>query len=251
MANTPESEEYESDVSLDEEDEELVWRVFFSHLEKHGDQDIVDEATYTLAHDSEDQPQEAEIDEEEMAMVSDLLRELDDPALTKRFEEARDRGSTDSLNEEEQRRLLIANLTDDQMERFESYRRSTINKSGIKRICNSIVGHSIPQVIATVMAGVTKSFVSEVISTALSLQEREHKAKLLEDIVESKRRKLEAMREPSKAENENENENVKQDRLKYEGDKPTPLNARHIRESWRILQAQSSAASTFDRLHQD
>ena len=37
----------------------------------------------------------------------------------------------------------------------------TVNKPGVKKICNGIVGHTIPQIIAVVMAGVSKLFLGK------------------------------------------------------------------------------------------
>ena len=119
-----------------------------------------------------------------------------------------------NLGEEEQRRLLISNFTDDQMERFEAYRRMTVNKPGVKKICNGIVGHTIPQIIAVVMAGVSKLFLGEIISKAFEIQERNSKGRLLMDIETKKKQKREIISSLQRGEEIEVDERA----LKFEGD---------------------------------
>ncbi|KAI3402321.2 TAF11 [Candida oxycetoniae] len=238
-------EDFDRDDSMDEEDEELIWRVFFGEMERQGrlrDTTNNNERNSTASELADMIYQSSEDEEDKVSIASDILQGVDDPELIERFNKAKKMDIDKNLTEEEQKRLMITNLTDDQMERFEAYRRSTINKTGIKKLCNSIVGHSIPQVIATVMAGVTKSFVSEVISTALEVRERGHKAKLLNDIEEKKLQKSRFVRGASDIEGQ-------VNFLSYDGDNPSPLTASHIREAYRLLKLQSSAASTFQRDH--
>ncbi|KAF6072326.1 hTAFII28-like protein conserved region family protein [Candida albicans] len=172
--------EYQDDdyVSLDEEDEELIWRVFFQKLEKHNKKSNNNDSESDESEESEDTSEEEEeetgdedFDEDDLSDLSDI----DDPALVATYKALMSEKVNKNLGEEEQRRLLISNFTDDQMERFEAYRRMTVNKPGVKKICNGIVGHTIPQIIAVVMAGVSKSFLGEIISKAFEIQERNSK----------------------------------------------------------------------------
>ncbi|WLF78827.1 transcription initiation factor TFIID subunit 11 [Lodderomyces elongisporus] len=301
ISNSDSDSDSDTDISLDEEDEELIGRVFFSHLDQVGHLKVKDSDMDEVADEAESIP-----------ITAEDLQDIDDPELAEQYWRTKRSRTIEELSKEEQKRLLITNLTNDQMERFEFYRRSTINKGGIKRICNGVVGHSIPQVLATVLAGVSKSFVSEIISGAFEVQQREHKAKLLDDIQEKKRRKknyiaqsLEThgerldndnnktnyndgkqnIHKDSKDDkinngkddkinngkddnidnaNSNEQNNDKNDKeindnddnnnnnisdnksdkndleLSYAGDTPSPLNARHIMESWRRLKASAS-----------
>ncbi|KAI5950046.1 TAF11 [Candida margitis] len=220
-----------SDISLDEEDEELIWRVFFSDLEKHTNRQKQSESIDEEPADAE----EIDSDNEELFSISseDLLS-LGDPALADRYKDLKSNAIDVNLSEEEQKRLLITNFTNDQMERFEAYRRSTINKPGVKKICNGVVGHSVSQVIATVVAGVAKSFISEIISKSFEVQDRDNKGTLLSDIEKKKNQKR------SDIENIQTESETKPAPLSYQGDHSSPLQPTHIREALRLYQDECS-----------
>ncbi|CUM56304.1 uncharacterized protein AC631_05685 [Debaryomyces fabryi] len=215
-------DEHLSDVSLDEEDEELIWKVFYSSLEKE-------------TRDSPDGENESELSEnEEFDDLSDIS-DIDDPELISEYKELKSQ-TIGNLNEEEKKRLIIGNFTDDQMERFESYRRMTVNKPGVKKICNGVLGHSIPQNIAVVLAGLSKLFLGEIITRAFEIQEREHKAQLILDIDNKKKQKLDILKS---LENGKEIE-VDDRKLQYRGDTQRPLLPEHIREAWRLYKLENS-----------
>ena len=221
-----EVEDNYSDVSLEEEDEDLIWRVFYSALEKGGTADSSedeDEDDYTL-DESEDL--------ENMTDLSDV----DDPELVAKYKELKQMKFDKYMSEEDKKRLLIANFTDKQMERFEAYRRMTVNKPGVKKICNSVLGHSIPQNIAVILAGISKLFLGEVITKALEIQERENKARLILDIHERKKQKREILNSLERG----QEVEIEHRRLQYDGDKVKPLQPNHIREAWRILKLENS-----------
>jgi len=224
-------EDSSSDISLDEEDEELIWRVFFSDLEKEKEKDKNTPEQIDLV-DAGDTFSERE----ELLSISleDLLL-LDDQELTSRYKDLKNNAIDTNLSEEDQKRLLITNFTNDQMERFEAYRRLTINKPGVKRICNGVVGHSVSQVIATVMAGVAKLFISEIISKSFEVQERDNKGKLLSDIELKKKQKR------SDIENGQPERETKRPRLQYQGDINAPLQPSHVREAFKLYEKESSS----------
>lgn len=165
---------------------------FFQKLEKHNKKSNNNDSELDESEESEDTSEEEEeetgdedFDEDDLSDLSDI----DDPALVATYKALMSEKVNKNLGEEEQRRLLISNFTDDQMERFEAYRRMTVNKPGVKKICNGIVGHTIPQIIAVVMAGVSKLFLGEIISKAFEIQERNSKGRLLMDIETKKKQK--------------------------------------------------------------
>lgn len=205
-----------SDVSLDEEDEELIWRVFYSQNEVNHS-------------DSSDSESDSDIS------VSDI----DDPELVAKYRDLRENRVQEDLSPEEKKRLLIFNFTDEQMQRFEAFRRLRINKPGIKKVCNSVLGHSIAQNIAIVLAGISKLYIGEIITRAFEVQERENKAKLLADIERKKQQKRDILKT---LESGTEVE-VDDTRLTYEGDVQQPLQPHHIREAWRLYQLESSGAA--------
>lgn len=210
--------EYLSDVSLDEEDEELIWRVFYSPLEEK------QKAAQTTQQD---------LDED----ISDLS-DIEDAELVEKYKQLKAQENA-PLSEDEKRRLLITSFTEDQMERFEAYRRMTVNKPGVKKICNSILGHSIPQNIAVVMAGLSKLLLGDIITRAFEVQEREYKAQLIIDIEAKKQQKRETLRKLAAGVDVQEAPTRK---LEYLGDLRGPLQPEHIREAWRLYRLDTSGA---------
>ncbi|CAI9090741.1 OLC1v1025570C2 [Oldenlandia corymbosa var. corymbosa] len=62
---------------------------------------------------------------------------------------------------------ILSQFTDEQMNRYESFRRSTLQRSNIKRLLTSITGSSkisVPMTI--VVSGIAKMFVGELVETA-------------------------------------------------------------------------------------
>ncbi|KAI5962594.1 TAF11 [Candida pseudojiufengensis] len=230
-----ESSDENSDVSLDEEDEELIWRVFFSQLEKHREDFKHQNDTINESLELENEIQrhnENEIKDDDISLSPEELKLITDSSLISRYRELKTVDFDKTLSEEDQKRLLISNFTNTQMERFEAYRRSTINKPGVKKLCNAIIGHSAPQVITTVVAGVAKSFMGELITKSFEIQERDNKGKLLMDIENKKLQKSNYLK-TGKAD-------TKQVPLNFAGDRKQPLQPSHVREAWRLYEAESS-----------
>lgn len=211
-----------SDVSLEEEDEELIWRVFYSRFEG---------GTHRSFSERNGNESYALSDEED---ISDL-EDIDDPVLLNKYRSLK-LDDIYNLSEEEKRRLLIANFSNEQMERFESYRRMTVNKPGIKKVCTSVLNHSLPQNISVVLAGLSKLFLGEIITRALAVQEKENKAQLIKDIEEKKKQKKDAIKQLEK----DKEIEMKDVNLSYKGDAQHPLQPRHIREAWRLYQLENS-----------
>ncbi|EGV65514.1 transcription initiation factor TFIID subunit 11 [Yamadazyma tenuis] len=213
-----------SDVSLDEEDEEIIGRVLYGSIAHQTDDDV-------LRISDDDHSSASDISDTE-------LEQINDPALVSRYKRLREMKVDKDLGEEERKRLIMANFNNDQMDRFEAYRRSTINKPGVKKICNGVLGHSIPPHLAIILAGLSKSYLSEIITKAFEVQERENKAKLIMDIEGKKKRKRQTLRN---IENGKDIE-VSNSRLTYDGDTQSPLRPEHIREAIRLYRHENSSA---------
>lgn len=70
-------------------------------------------------------------------------------------------GSPPSLEDEtqkqrEQLQLLVSAFSNSQQDQYEIYRRSTFQKSAIRRIMQNVCGGSVPQNAVIAMAGITK-----------------------------------------------------------------------------------------------
>lgn len=257
------SEDNLSDVSLDEEDEELIWRVFYGDYEKKvksnsnsgyptddeegSTSDNVEEGTPGSGGDSSADgilgKRKRDDTDEEVSGLSDI----DDAELVARYEDLKgllkkkngknisEIMSPPVLNEEEKKRLIIGSFTEEQMDRFESYRRMTVNKPGVKKVCNAVVGHSIAQNIAVVLAGLSKLFLGEIITRAMEIQERDYKARLVADIETKKRQKQDIL----KSLEQGKEVEVDDKKLSYFGDRQIPLQPEHIREAWRLYKLEN------------
>lgn len=210
-----------SEISLDEEDEELIWRVFYSPNEKKRLQDNNIDAEEDASSGTE---------------ISDIS-EVEDDYLIAKYHSLK-KSSPYNLNDEQKKRLLISSFTEDQMEKFESYRRMRVNKPGIKKICSNALGHSVSPHISTVLAGLSKLFLSEIITKAFEVQERSNKAQLRMDIENKKIEKKNLIKNIDKA----ENSNIPLKKLQYKGDSQLPLQPEHIREAWRLYNLENSGA---------
>lgn len=67
-------------------------------------------------------------------------------------------------------KILLDSFDEQQMARYEVFRRAQLNKINIKRLANNILGQSLPQNIAVVIAGSSKIFVGEIVERARQVQ---------------------------------------------------------------------------------
>lgn len=72
--------------------------------------------------------------------------------------------------------VLVSNFTDEQLDRYETYRRSAFPKPTIKRLMHSITGTLPSSSVVIAMAGIAKVFVGEIVEEALEVQRQSKKS---------------------------------------------------------------------------
>ncbi|XP_011298674.1 transcription initiation factor TFIID subunit 11 [Fopius arisanus] len=103
---------------------------------------------------------------------SDIVLPQAAPVVIKERRESKEKNKKELEEEErEKMQVLVSNFTEDQLDRYEMYRRAAFPKAAIKRIMQTITGCSVSQNVVIAMSGIAKVFVGEIVEEALDVME--------------------------------------------------------------------------------
>ncbi|GAA6010389.1 hypothetical protein JCM10207_005205 [Rhodosporidiobolus poonsookiae] len=75
----------------------------------------------------------------------------------------------EAAKQKEDLRVLLEHFDEQQMDRYEAYRRSGLTKGAVKKLINQVLGQSVAPSIITVVRGFAKVFVGEIVEKARSV----------------------------------------------------------------------------------
>ncbi|XP_064255145.1 transcription initiation factor TFIID subunit 11 [Passer domesticus] len=106
-------------------------------------------------------------DAEEAALQASAARKV-----KLELKERKERKQKVDEDEIQKMQILVSSFSEEQLNRYEMYRRSAFPKAAIKRLIQSITGTSVSQNVVIAMSGISKVFVGEVVEEALDVCEK-------------------------------------------------------------------------------
>lgn len=96
------------------------------------------------------------------------------PAKKLKVEPEKKKEKKHKVDEDEIQKMqvLVSSFSEEQLNRYEMYRRAAFPKAAIKRLIQSITGSSVSQNVVIAMSGISKVFAGEIVEEALDVCEK-------------------------------------------------------------------------------
>lgn len=132
-----------------------------------GDGDLKETAAEEGELKSQDISDLTAVEREDSSLLTPAAKKL--KIDTKEKKEKKQKVDEDEI---QKMQILVSSFSEEQLNRYEMYRRSAFPKAAIKRLIQSITGTSVSQNVVIAMSGISKVFVGEVVEEALDVCEK-------------------------------------------------------------------------------
>ncbi|OBS83732.1 hypothetical protein A6R68_22247 [Neotoma lepida] len=132
-----------------------------------GDADVKEAAVEESELKSQDVSDLTAVEREDSSLLTPAAKKL--KLDTKEKREKKQKVDEDEI---QKMQILVSSFSEEQLNRYEMYRRSAFPKAAIKRLIQSITGTSVSQNVVIAMSGISKVFVGEVVEEALDVCEK-------------------------------------------------------------------------------
>ncbi|KAF7472789.1 transcription initiation factor TFIID subunit 11 isoform X2 [Marmota monax] len=132
-----------------------------------GDADLKEAAAEEGELKSQDISDLTAVEREDSSLLTPTAKKL--KIDTKEKKEKKQKVDEDEI---QKMQILVSSFSEEQLNRYEMYRRSAFPKAAIKRLIQSITGTSVSQNVVIAMSGISKVFVGEVVEEALDVCEK-------------------------------------------------------------------------------
>jgi transcription initiation factor TFIID subunit 11 len=116
---------------------------------------------------------DASISKDQSSLTSSEKQRLKKQVADNTAKELARRKKLEQMEEESKKmQVLIANFSEEQLNRYEIFRRSAFPKSSIKKIIQTVCGKTVSASVVIAMSGIAKVFVGEIVEKALDVKQK-------------------------------------------------------------------------------